>query len=199
MPLFEYDASVKMFHPVTITTSYLFLLRIIGLEYFWLLTAFALLYAAVAVVVNVLISYARFYIVYEGKGLFAAFSASTGMALEHLGTTTRLFLGTMLMYVRIVLVVAGIVLFPLALSALVTWLGSGVAAWLAGAVGAAAYLGFLLFVSHVGSVLEIFVTALWYRAWELNAQGGVPSERSGDLDDGEPPAQEVRAAHPALA
>lgn len=197
LPVLEFDAFTKMFHPLTIATSYIFLLRIIGVEYVWLITAFALPYCLVAVVINVFISYARFFIVFEGKGLFAALSASTGMALEHLGTTMRLFLSMLLVYVRIVLIVAGILLFPVVATALFTWLGSGLASWLALSIAGIAYLGFLGFVAHVNSVLEIFVTTLWFRAWELNRDGGVPAERNSDLDDAD---ADVRGdAHPALA
>jgi len=197
LPMFEYDAFTQMFRPLLITTSYIFLLRIIGMEYFWLITAFVVPYALVAAVINVCISYARFFIVYDGKGLFAAISASTNMALEHPGTTIRLFLSMLLIYVRIVLIVLGILLFPVVATALFTWLGSGYASWLALSIAGVAYLAFLTFVAHVNSVLEIFTTTLWYRAWELNREGGVPSERSADMDeDGGAP---VPPAAPAVA
>lgn len=197
LPMFEFDAFTQMFKPLLITTSYIFLLRIIGMEYFWLITAFLIPYAVVAAVINMFLSYARFFIVYEGKGLFAAISASTHMALEHLGTTIRLYLSALLIYVRIVLIVLGILLFPVVATALFTWLGSGYASWLALSIAGVAYLAFLTFVAHVNSVLEIFTTTLWYRAWELNREGGVPSERNSDMDedDGTP----VPPAAPALA
>ena len=200
LPLLEFDAFIKLFHPVVIAGGYFFLLRVIGFEYFWFVTVAVGLFAVVATVVNFLTSYARFYVVYEHMGLFAAISASTALAIDHLGTTLRLFLGTLVIYVRIILVVGVILLFPLAVTALFTWLGSGAAFWLAASIAGTAFFAFLAFVSHVNSVLEIFTTALWYRAWEANAQGDAPSAgHARELDHGDDDGHGHGAVHPAHA
>lgn len=199
LPLLEFDGFIKLFHPLVIGGAYLFLLRVIGFEFFWIVTVAVGLFSIIAVVVNILTSYARFYVVYEGMGLFPALSASTGMAIEHLGTTLRLFLGTLLLYIRIVLIVVVILVFPLLATALFTWLGSSIAFWVAIAGGSIVLLAFLAFVAHVNSVLEIFVTAMWYRAWEANTEGGVTSSHNSDLEDTSGVADSKNNVQAALA
>ncbi len=198
LPLLEYDMFVKIFHPVSILTSYFLLLRVIGMAYFWVVTPLVALYALVALVINVFLSYARFYIVFEGKGIFQALSASVAMSLEHMDTTVRLFFSMLLVYVRTVLLLLGTLAFPLGVTALFAWLGAGVAfSWAFGFAGLA-FLAFLVFVSHANSVLEIFVTALWYGAWEANGKGGVKRSAPDDFSEGEGGGKPA-AGHPALA
>ena len=131
------------------------------------------LYFMIAVVINIFLAYTRFFIVIEGMKAFDAISASASMALENLGVTMKLYGTLLLVYVRTILTVVVFILFPFIVSAIVTY---AAIAWikiiLLGIL--MIMLGiFMLFVSHLNSVLEIFVETLWYRAYMDNKSRSV--------------------------
>ncbi len=72
------------------------------------------------------------------------------------------------MYVRTILTVLAFILFPVILSAILTYVTiiflKIVFIGLLTLLG----IGFVIFISHLNSVLEIFVETLWYRAYIEN-------------------------------
>jgi ABC-type transport system involved in multi-copper enzyme maturation permease subunit len=103
---------------------------------------------------------------------FDAIVASASMALEHFSITFKLYLTLMLVYVRTILTVVAFLLFPIALSAILTYATVAmVKIFFIGLLGVLG-LGFIVFISHLNSVLEIFVETLWYRAYIENKKSG---------------------------
>ncbi len=96
---------------------------------------------------------------------FDAIVASASMALENIGITLRLYITLLVVYIRTLLTVVLLIAFPFILSGILTYITTALLQMifigLLGVLG----LGFLIFVSHLSSVLEIFVETLWYRAY----------------------------------
>ena len=165
LPVFEANGITALFKLVSIITFTFFLIRLLGKEYTGQILIFMGFYFLVALVINILLAYTRFFIVLKGMKAFDAVVASAGMALENIGITMRLYTTLLVVYVRTLLTVLLLIAFPFVLSGILTYITTAflqiIFIGLLGVLG----LGFLIFVSHLSSVLEIFVETLWYRAY----------------------------------
>jgi hypothetical protein len=128
----------------------------------------ALAYLAFSFLINILFAYTRFFIIFEGDRAFQAMGKSVRMALDNLEVTFRLYFTLLLVYVRTILTVIAFIVFPLAISAILTYVTVAFVKIVAVSLVTGMVLFFLGFVSHLNSVLEIFVESLWYRAWKDN-------------------------------
>lgn len=90
------------------------------------------------------------------------------MAIENIGITIRLFFSLILVYFREVILLIGIFFFPFLMSWLVA-LGLG-PIFLQGVfiVLGLVYFSFLIIVSAMNSVIEIFVESLWFSVFREN-------------------------------
>ncbi len=179
LPIFEANNLLSPFKLLSIITFYLFLLRFFGKEYAVVTSAVAATYLAFSFFINILFAYTRFFIVFEGDKAFSAMGKSVRMALDNLEVTFRLYFTLLLVYVRTILTVIAFIVFPLAISAVLTYVTVAFVKIIAIGLISVMVLFFLGFVSHLNSVLEIFVEALWYRAWKDNrASLGTSSQDS---------------------
>lgn len=165
LPIFEAHNLLAPFKLLSIVTFYLFSLRIFGKEYAVAISVIAALYLVFSIFVGALFAYTRFFIVFQDMRALPAMVASLRMALDNLGVTFRLYYTLVLVYVRTLLTVAAFIVFPFAISAILTYVTIAAVKFVAFAVIGIMIVAFLGFVSHVNSVLEIFVEALWYRAF----------------------------------
>jgi len=90
------------------------------------------------------------------------------MAIENIGITIRLFFSLILVYFREVILLIGIFFFPFFMSWLVA-LGLG-PIFLQGVfiIIGLVYFVFLIIVSAMNSVIEIFVESLWFSVFRQN-------------------------------
>jgi len=123
--------------------------------------------------------YARLYIITRDKGVFESIGLSLTMAIENIGITIRLFFSLMLVYAREILLLIGIFVLPVLLSWLFTL---GLAeVFLQGVfvIIALVYIAFLIIVSAMNSVIEVFVESLWYSVFLDNEGSGHAGHASG--------------------
>jgi len=180
LPIFELHNTMALFKLLSIITFYLFLLRVFGQEYLMIISICMCIYLAFAFLVNMLFSYARFFIIFEEKKAFEAISLSIRMALDNLNTTFHLYFTLLLVYIRTFLTVLAFIIFPLIVSAILTYITILFLKMVAFFIVGVLFVGFLIFVSHLNSVLEIFVEAIWYNAYVENKKLLKPS---GGLHD----------------
>ncbi len=173
LPIFEAHNLLAPFKLLSIVTFYLFSLRIFGREYALAVSVIAVAYLAFSIFVNALFAYTKFFVVFRDMRALPAMVSSLRMAIDNLGVTFRLYFTLVLVYVRTLLTVAAFIVFPFVISAIFTYVTIAAVKILAFAVIGAMIVTFLGFVAHVNSVLEIFVEALWYRAFvEHSKEGG---------------------------
>jgi hypothetical protein len=112
--------------------------------------------------------YARYYIIAENKGVFESLGLSLTMTLENIGITLRIFVSLILVYIREIILLFGIFTLPFIMSWLVA-LGLG-PVFLQGVLFmiGLVYLVFLIIVSAMNSVIELFVESLWYSVFREN-------------------------------
>ncbi len=165
LPVFEANNITALFKLLSIITFTLFLVRLLGTTYLSYILLGMSIYFMIAMVINIVLAYTRFFIVLEGKSAFDAVVASAEMALDNLSITAKLYLTLILVYVRTILTVLAFILFPFLLSAVFTYITIASIKILFVVILMGLLVGFILFVSHLNSVLEIFVETLWYRAY----------------------------------
>lgn len=101
------------------------------------------------------------------------------MTLENIGTTLRIFVSLMLVYIREIILLFGIFLLPFIMSWLVA-LGlapiflQGVFIFI-GLV----YFAFLIIVSAMNAVIELYVESLWYSVFLENTAHAASHATSG--------------------
>lgn len=121
LPLFEAHNVVSIFRPLAVITFYIFLLRIFGKDYFAPISWIMLVYLIFSFFLNMCFSYTKMFIIFEGKGTIAALSASTGMAVRHIGITMQLYYTMILLYLRTILVALFFLVLPFIISAVITF------------------------------------------------------------------------------
>lgn len=167
LPLFEAHNATSVFRPLAIVTFYILLLRIFGKEFFTSITYVMVIYLIFAFFLNMCFAYAKLFIIFENKWVIAALSASTGMAVRHIGITLQLYYTMILLYLRTILVALFFLVLPFAVSSIIAFFTiMEVRIFLLSIFGVISFIFFIVIV-HLNSTLEIFVEATWYEAYML--------------------------------
>lgn len=90
------------------------------------------------------------------------------MAITHLDTTLKLFLSLILVYVRLFIVLIGILLLPSIISGVIALELAQLWVTLSFVVIGLVYMVFLIIVAHINSILEIFIETLWFSFYMEN-------------------------------
>lgn len=168
LPIFELSNSLSIFKLLSIITFYLFLLRIFGKDYFTVITILMTVYLGFSFIVNILFAYARFFIIFEHKKALEALSLSVRMALSNLDITFHLYFTLLLVYIRTFVTAIIFIVFPFVISGLFTYVTISWLQIVSIGILSVLFFALLVFVSHLNSVLEIFVETIWYNAYKEN-------------------------------
>jgi len=168
LPLFEYHNFMWLFRLLSIITFYFLLLRIFWQDYAFIISIIAFCYILFSIVINLFFAYAKFFIIFEKKHVFEAISLSTRMSLNNIEITWKLYYTLFLVYIRVILTIIIFIVFPLIFSTLFAYVTTQLFFWVWVTVLAVIFWGFLIFITHLNSVLEIFVESLWYNAYIEN-------------------------------
>lgn len=168
LPIFELTNSLSIFKLLSIITFYLFLLRVFGKDYLMSITILMSIYLGFSFVVNILFSYARFFIIFEHKKALEALSLSVRMALSNLSITFHLYFTLLVVYIRTFVTAIIFIVFPFIISGLFTYITISWLQIVSVSILSILFFALLVFVSHLNSVLEIFVEAIWYNAYKEN-------------------------------
>lgn len=112
---------MAIFRPLSIITFYILLLRLFGKEYFISISWAMGIYLLFAFFLNMCFAYAKFFIIFEGRHAIQSLSASTGMAVRHIGITMQLYYTMILLYLRTLIVAVIFLVLPFVISAIVAW------------------------------------------------------------------------------
>jgi hypothetical protein len=115
-----------------------------------------------------LFEYAKYFIIVQDSGIFEALGLSLTMTIENIGITFRIFFSLILVYLREIVLLVGIFILPVIMSWFVAF---GLAPiFLQGVfiILGLVYLVFLIIVSAMNSVIELFVESLWYSVFREN-------------------------------
>lgn len=164
LPIFQIQNILGIFSPITIITSYIFLLRLFGTEYIVLISVIMGLYLIFAFLLNMCFAYAPFFVIFEEKKGIESLSASTGMAVRNINITARLYFTNLLLYIRTLLMGGLFLLLPFLASSILAYF-SIQSFWAFLAIFWTLSLILFIFIVHLNSTLDIFILALWYEAY----------------------------------
>lgn len=167
LPLFEAHNLIAIFRPLTIITFYIMLLRLFGVWYFAPISYLMLTYLIFAFFLNMCFAYTKFFIIFEHKPVIGAMSASTNMAMRHIGVTMRLYSTMILLYLRTLLVALIFLGIPFAISSIVAFFTIVTVKIIFLVIFGLISLGLFIIIVHLNSTLEIFIEATWYEAYQL--------------------------------
>lgn len=165
--LAEYHSLLVWSKPVYILYIFFYWYRF--LEGNWtLIGIIAIIFLIALAITRFIFEYARYYIIAEDRGVFESLGLSLTMTLENIGVTGRIFISLVLVYIREIILLVGIFTLPFIMSWLVA-----LGLWpifLQGVflVIGLVYLLFLIIVSAMNSVIELFVETLWYTVFREN-------------------------------
>ena len=125
-------------------------------------------YLGFSFLINILFSYARFFIIFDNKKALEALSFSVNMALNNLSITFHLYFTLLLVYIRTFITATIFIIFPFIISGLFTYITTSWIQMVSVTLILLLFLVLLIFISHLNSVLEIFVEAIWYNAYKEN-------------------------------
>ena len=174
---------MALFKLLSIITFYILLLRVFGQDYLFPITIAMSIYLMFSFVINILFSYARFFVIFEEKKAFDAISLSVNMALNNLSITFHLYFTLLLVYIRTFLTAIAFIIFPFIVSAALTYISIAILKMISILILGLLFFVFLIFVSHLNSVLEIFVEAIWYNAYMENKKTFAPAT-GGNHEEG---------------
>lgn len=165
LPLFEAHNVVAIFRPLAIITFYILLLRVFGTAYFAPISYIMLGYLIFSFFVNMCFAYAKMFIIFEGKGITQALSASTGMAVRHIGITAQLYYTMILLYLRTIIVALFFLVLPFVASSIIAFFSVVGLKLIFLTIFGLLSLVFFIVIVHLNSTLEIFIEATWYEAY----------------------------------
>ena len=169
-PLFEFNSIVSIFKFITLINAYLFTLRLLWLEYFFVINIFFTVVFLFSCLINILLAYARFEIVLENKSTFEAIWVSTQISLIHLKTTVKLYFMMFLVNMRVILNFILFIIFPLLAVTITSLVGSLIFTTILLVILGWVFLLFLLALWYLAGVLEIFTKSMWYKSYLIGKE-----------------------------
>ncbi|MDC0506152.1 hypothetical protein OAN96_01005 [Candidatus Gracilibacteria bacterium] len=170
LPLFEYNNIFSEFKLISILNAYLFMIRFLGIEYISYLSGVFVFVFIFSVVLNILFSYSKYFIVVENKKVFPAISASSKLAILNISITSRIYFLMFLLNMRVVFNFLIFLSFPLLMVVAVSLITSKIYLAIAIIFLSVVFSILILALGYLTAVLEIFKTALWYFAYKHGKQ-----------------------------
>lgn len=167
--LAEYHSLLFWSKPVYIFYIFFWWYRLLSGNW-WVIFMMAGIFVIALVVTRFLFEYARYYIMMNDAGVFEALGLSLGMTLENIDVTLRIFVSLLVVYIREIILLFGIFLLPFIMSWLVALgLAPIFLQWVFIFIGLV-YFAFLIIVSAMNAVIELFVESLWYSVFRENVE-----------------------------
>lgn len=165
LPIFEVQNITGVFAPLTIITSTIFLLRISDPNYHTIIGVIMGSYFLFAFLLNMCFAYAPYFIVFEGEKARKALSRSTAMAIWNIGITSKLYFTNILLYIRILIIGAFLLLMPFIISSMLAYFTIISVKIFFLIIFLIISIILFIFIVYLNSVVEIFILALWYEAY----------------------------------
>lgn len=151
LPFFEYSNIVSEFKFISVINIYLFCLRFIWIEYFWLINYIFVFLLILSTIINILFAYSRFEIMLNNKKALESISESVKITILNLITTSKIYFFLFLVNIRIIINFLVFLFFPVIIIIAITYITSKI---------------FLLITLIILSIIFIFfIIILWYLWW----------------------------------
>lgn len=173
LQIFEYNNFFSPFKILSILNAYLFIIRLIWIQYLQITSYVFLVIFIFWIIINVLFSYTRFFIILEDKKIFEAIWESTKLAIVNPKITINLFFVIFILNLRVIFNFIIFLLFPIAIVSAITYISIKFLLIITILILSLIFIWFIIFIWYITAVLEIFNISLWYHAyihWKENSE-----------------------------
>ncbi len=164
-PVFEINAILSPFAFVTIGLFTATMYRFYHGGLFGALLPIILIYSAIALTLNVFLSYTHYFVICEEESVKKSIKKSVAMVFLFFGRTMMVIMLMILVNIRILVNVIVILGVPLGIIATLSYFASS--EWFTFAMILASILGFALtaLAAYLTAIIEVFSTAVWVRTF----------------------------------
>lgn len=160
-PMFEFALLTGSFSITTLFTESSFILRWWGESIFFVALPILLFVAMAGLIISFLFTYTEYFIVLRGHGITKAIMESAILVISNLKKTILVFVLMLLIGVRIVLNVLLVLLIPMMVVGLTSYLATIFLSTFGLAFIGLAGFGILIVSSYLMGLFHIFATAVW--------------------------------------
>lgn len=165
LPLFEYNNIFSEFKLLSLLNFYLFTIRFVGIDYFKLVSIIFIILIIPSIILNILFSYAKYFIVIENKTVFASIGESTKLAILNFKKTIKIFFLLFILNLRVIINFIIFLFFPIIIVSSLIYISSKFLLFITIWVLLIIFLWLIIFVGYLTAVLEVFKVSLWYNAY----------------------------------
>lgn len=194
LPMFEYHMIIKTFSFFAILVEMSFVVRNLGPGIFKIFLPIFLLVMIVGLGLTLLFTYADFFIVIDGKGVFESMKASARMVVTHWKHTVLITILMILIGVRIIIQVIMVFLIPFLIILITGYLATITLPVTGVIVGGIVGLVTLLISAYLNGIVDIFSYTVWTHTFleisaekELSARDTVEPEQE-EITENSPPS-----------
>lgn len=159
--LFEFGVVTGAFSITTLFTESSFILRWWGENVFFVTLPILLFIAMAGLIINFLFTYSEYFIVLEGRGLMKSMSESSVLVIGNLRKTFLVFILMLLIGARIILNVLLVLLIPMLVVFLTTYLASIFLTTFGFIMIGLFALIVLIISAYLLGLFQVFATAVW--------------------------------------
>lgn len=162
---FEYNNIFSEFKILSILNWYLFVIRFTGVEYIKVISYVFLCLLFFWIIINILFSYSKFFIILENQSVFQAIWESTKLAILNPKTTVKLFFLIFILNLRVIINFIVFLIFPIIVVSAITYISVKFLLLVTIIIATVGFVWFVFFMWYLTAVLDVFKTSLWYHAY----------------------------------
>ncbi|PZM85556.1 hypothetical protein DLH72_02080 [Candidatus Gracilibacteria bacterium] len=163
---FEYNNMFSEFKLLSILNGYLFVIRFTGIEYIKIVSYIFLFLLVFGIIINILFSYAKFFLILEDKNVFQAVGESTKLTILNPKTTIKLFFLIFALNLRVIINFLVFLIFPIIIVSAITYISMKFLLFVTVLVTIVLFVIIILFMGYLTAVLDVFKVSLWYHAYD---------------------------------
>lgn len=165
LQIFEYNNIFSEFKILSILNAYLFVLRFTWIEYIKFITYIFWFFFLFWLVINILFSYSKYFLILENKNVFQSIWDSTKLAILNPKITIQLYFLIFILNLRVIINFLFFLIFPIVIVSAFTYISIKFILLITIVITTILFVWIILFLWYVTAVLDIFKISLWYHAY----------------------------------
>lgn len=165
LQIFEYSNFFSPFKILSILNAYLFIIRLIWIEYLKITSYVFLIILLFGLLINILFSYTKFFIILEDKKIFEGIWESIKLSILNPKITIKLFFIIFILNLRVIFNFIIFLIFPILIVSALTYISIKFLLIITIIILSIIFLWLIIFLWYLTAVLEIFNISLWYHAY----------------------------------
>lgn len=164
-PMFEYNNLFSEFKFISILNWYLFSIRFIWIEYILYINYIFLFFLFFSIIINILFAYSKNIIVLENKKVIESISLSSRISIFNFKITSKIYFLMFIFNIRVIFNFLIFLLFPIFIILSISFITSKIFLIITISILSILFILLIIFLGYITSVLEVFKTAIWYKAY----------------------------------